>query len=103
MDNPFPLLLELRGNLSVCQRKLELLKAGDGGWCRGRFALQGLTLKELRVTLPLLPLVFLEGAGIVALTFTGWSEEWLCVVTLVTSYTSFFETEAAWPHLAVTF
>lgn len=35
-----------------------------------------MTLKELRVTLPLLPLVFLEGAGIVAIT--GWSEEWLC-------------------------
>lgn len=27
------------------------------------------------MTLPLLPLVFLEGAGIVAIT--GWSEEWL--------------------------
>lgn len=33
------------------------------------------TLKELRVTLPLLPL---EGVGIVAITMTGWSEEWLC-------------------------
>lgn len=30
------------------------------------------------MTLPLLPLVFLEGAGVVALTITGWSEEWLC-------------------------
>lgn len=84
MDNPFPLLLELRGNRSVCQGKLELLKAGGGGWCCGRFALQGLTLRELRVTLPLLPLVFLEGAAIVAITVAGWSEEWLCVVTLVT-------------------
>lgn len=35
-------------------------------------------LKELKVTLPLLPLVFLEGVGIVAVTITGWSEEWLC-------------------------
>lgn len=51
--------------------KLELLKAGDGGWWCGRFALQGLSPKELRVTLPLLPLVFLEGAGIVAITITG--------------------------------
>lgn len=35
-------------------------------------------LKELRVTLPLLPLVFLEKVGVVAITITGWSEEWQC-------------------------
>lgn len=55
------------------------------------------------MALPLLPLVFLERAGIVA--NTGWSEEWLCGDTghLIYLLLCLSLKRAAWPDCAVTF